>query len=114
MNTHEEATLLRIFISSTDKFRHKPLYEVIVYAARRYGLAGATVMKGLMGYGGSSMVYSPKIWEVVEKAPLVIEIIDQEEKIADFLRLISPYFEKVKSGCIVTTEKARIIFHKTA
>ncbi|MCX6280806.1 MAG: DUF190 domain-containing protein [Bacteroidetes bacterium] len=107
-----EAKLLRIFISSTDKFRHKPLYEVIVFAAKRYGLAGATVLKGCMGYGASSMVYSQKLWDISEKMPIIIEIVDDSVKIDGFVDSILPYFEKVPKGGLITLEKVSIVLHK--
>ena len=67
MEGNGEAKLLRVFISNTDKFKYTPLYEVIVYAAKRYGLSGATVLKGIMGYGPSSNESSAKLIEIVEK-----------------------------------------------
>lgn len=113
MEIKGEAKLLRIFISSTDKFKHTPLYEVIVYAAKRYKIAGATVLRGTMGYGSSSRVSSLKFWEISEKLPMVIEIIDEPEKIERFFEIIKPYFEKIRFGCIITMEKANIVFYKT-
>jgi uncharacterized protein len=113
MEMQGEAKVLRIFISSTDKFRHTPLYEVIVYAAKRYGLSGATVLKGIMGYGSTSSVISMKLWETSEKLPLIVEIIDKSEKVEQFFQTIKPYFEKIKYGCIVTLEKADILYFKT-
>ncbi len=112
METNSEAKLLRIFISSTDKFRHKPLYEVIVFAAKRYGLSGATVLKGVMGFGASSVISSTKLWELTEKLPMVIEIVDDSEKIDKFAETILPYFEKIRYGGMITVEKAIIVLHK--
>lgn len=112
MELKSEARLLRIFLSSTDKFRHQPLYEVIVYAAKRYGLTGATVLKGVMGFGASSAVYSPTYWEITEKVPMVVEIIDDSEKIEKFIDTILPYFDNINKGCMITVEKANIILHK--
>ena len=112
MDIHGQAKILRIFISSTDRFKHTPLYEVIVYAAKRYGLTGATVLKGVMGFGSSSVVHSQKFWEVSEKLPMVIEIVDEPKKIEDFTETILPYFEKIRSGCMITVEKADVILHK--
>jgi hypothetical protein len=74
MQLKGEAKLLRIFLSSTDKFKHQPLYEVIVFADKRYGLTGATVLKGVMGFGASSAVYSPTYWEITEKVPMVVRL----------------------------------------
>ncbi|MFZ4707114.1 MAG: DUF190 domain-containing protein [Bacteroidales bacterium] len=108
-----EARLLRIFISSTDKFKHLPLYEVVVYAAKRYGLAGATVLKGFMGFGSSSIIHSQKLWEVTEKLPIVIEIVDEAEKIDEFVETILPYFDILPKGGLITIEKATIVLHKT-
>jgi uncharacterized protein len=107
-----DAKLMRIFVSSTDKFKHSPLYEVIVYAAKRYGLAGATVIKGIMGYGASSNISSVKFFELTEKLPMIIEIVDESEKIEQFTEVVLPYFEKIRSGCMITIEKANIVLYK--
>jgi PII-like signaling protein len=112
MKIEEEVRVLRIFISNTDKFKHQPLYEMVVFAARRYGMAGATVFKGMMGFGSSSVIRSVRLWEVTEKLPVVIEIVDNEEKIDGFLQKILPWFEKVPYGCLITTEKVDVILHK--
>jgi Uncharacterized conserved protein len=112
MEIKSEAKLLRIFISSTDKFKHEPLYEVIVFAAKRYGLIGATVLKGVMGYGASSPMYSPTFWEVTVKVPMVVEIVDESEKIEKFIKTILPFFDNLDKGCMITVEKANIILHK--
>jgi uncharacterized protein len=113
MEISGEARLLRIYISSTDKFKHAPLYEVVVFAAKRYGLAGATVLKGFMGYGASSVIRSQKLWEITEKLPLVIEIVDEAAKIEGFVETILPFFEKVPKGGLITLEKVNIVLHKS-
>ena len=112
MEIKGEAKLLRIFISNTDKFKHTPLYEMVVFAAKRYGLAGATVLKGAMGFGSSSSVHSIKFWEITEKLPIVIEIVDESEKIEKFTEKILPWFEKLRYGCMITVEKANIVLYK--
>ena len=112
MEVKGEAKLLRIFISNTDTFKHRPLYEMVVYAAKRYGMAGATVLKGTMGYGSSSVIRSVKFWEITEKLPLVIEIIDEAEKIDRFAEKILPWFEKLRYGCLISVEKAEILLYK--
>ncbi len=112
MEIQGEAKLLRIFISNTDRLKYSPLYETIVYAARRYGLAGATVLKGAMGYGSSSMIRSMKFWELTEKLPIVIEIVDESAKIDGFIEKILPWFEKLRTGCLITVEKADIVLYK--
>ncbi len=113
MQTEEKAQRLRIYISSTDKFELSPLYEVIVYAARSFGLKGATVLKGIMGYGASSTIYTDKLWEISEKMPLVIEIIDESHKLEPFLDHIKPYFEKAGKGHLITIDETTILMHKT-
>ena len=113
MQPDDKAKRLRIYISSTDKFEHSPLYEIIVYEARSYGLTRATVLKGIMGYGASSEIYTDKLWEISEKIPLVIEIIDESHKIEPFIEHITPYFEKAGKGFIVTLEETSVIMHKT-
>jgi PII-like signaling protein len=112
MEIKGEAKLLRIFISNTDKFKHNLLYEMVVFAAKRYGLAGATVLKGVMGFGSSSVVRSIKFWEITEKLPIVIEIVDESEKIEKFTEKILPWFEKLRYGCMITVEKANIVLYK--
>ena len=113
MNFNKEIKLLRIFMSNTDKFKHKPLYEVIVYAAKKQGIAGATVIKGIMGFGASSVINSIRFWEVSEKLPVIVEIIDEAEKIEKFYQTIRPYFDKVEKGFLITLEKANVIYCKT-
>jgi uncharacterized protein len=113
MEAKNDMKLLRIFTSSTDKVRHTPLYEVIVYAAKRYGMAGATVIRGIMGYGSSSSVSSQKFWEISEKLPVVVEIIDSGEKIDAFFETVKPYLEMIRKGCIVTIEPVHVVFYKS-
>ncbi len=72
------------------------LYEVIVYAAKRYGMAGATVLKGVMGYGASSSISSMKFFELSEKLPMIIEIVDTADKIDEFTEILLPYLEKIQ------------------
>ena len=113
MEITDEVKLLRIFISSTDKFKHAPLYEVVVFAAKRYGLAGATVLKGFMGFGASSVVNSQKLWDITEKLPIVVEMVDEAAKIDGFVESILPYFEKIPKGGLITLEKVNIVLHKS-
>ena len=112
MGNQTEKTRLRIYISSTDKFRHSLLSETIVFAAKRYGMAGATVFKGVMGFGGSNVVHTANLWEISEKMPVVIEIIDETEKTNYFLSSILPWFDKITTGCMITEEKVNMVFFK--
>ena len=114
METNGEASLMRIFISNTDKFKHAPLYEMIVFAAKRYGLAGATVLRGTMGFGSGSVVRSSKFWEITEKLPVVIEPVDERQKIEAFAEKIKPWFKKLRYGCMITVENVNIVFYKQA
>lgn len=113
MNTNDNVKILKVYISSTDKLKHAPLYEMLVFAARRNGLAGATVHKGIMGYGGSSVVHSAKFWETNDKLPVVVEIVDKASKIEIFFEIIKPYLESVRYGCLVTIEDAHVLMYKS-
>jgi len=113
MKPGDKAKRLRIYISSTDRIEHTPLYEAIVYAARKQGITGATVFKGIMGYGASSEIYSNKLWELSEKLPLVVEIIDESQKIDLFIDTIQTFFEKAGKGHIITADETTVIMHRS-
>ncbi len=109
MRLPEEGSLLRIFIGESDKAEGKPLYEWIVLKAREQGLAGATVLRGMMGFGANSRaIQTFKIERLSEDLPIVVEIIDVKEKLEAFLDLIDPH---IKAG-MVTLEKAEIKFYR--
>ena len=103
-----EATLLRIFIGDADRYEHRPLYEAIVLKAREAGLAGATVLRGPMGYGKSSRLHTAKILRLSMDLPMVIEIVDSEEKIQSFLPTLDP----MMTGGLVTLEKVRVMHYR--
>ncbi len=105
-----EAELLRIFIGESDRYRGKPLHEAIVHEARRRGMAGATVLRGLMGFGAHSRMHTTKILRLAEDLPLVVEIVDKPERIADFL----PELDKMIEEGLVTLERARVIAYRYA
>lgn len=114
MNEQHKARKLSVYISNTDKFRHSSLYEMIVYAAKRYEIAGATVIKGIMGFGTSNVVISSKFWEFSEKISVVVEIIDTSEKIEAFKNeILLPWMEKIRTGCLITEEEVDIVLLKT-
>ena len=109
MRLPEEGYLLRIFIGESDKHEHRPLYEWIVLQARDQGLAGATVLRGIMGFGANTRVIQTfKIERLSEDMPMVVEIVDTKEKLEAFLELIDPH---IKAG-LVTLEKAQIKFYR--
>jgi PII-like signaling protein len=100
--------LLRIFIGESDRWEHQPLYEAIVKKARALQLAGATVLRGPMGFGKSSHLHTAKILRLSMDLPMVIEIIDSEEKINAFL----PMLDEMMGGGLVTLEKAKVIRYR--
>jgi hypothetical protein len=108
MHLPHEAMLLRIFIGETDRWHHGPLYEAIVLKARELHLAGATVLRGPMGYGKSSRLHTAKILQLSMDLPLVIEIVDTEEKIQGFL----PVLDEMMKGGLVTLERVRVIDYR--
>jgi uncharacterized protein len=108
MKLPEEGTLLRIFIGETDKHHGKTLYEAIVLKARELNLAGATVLRGIMGFGADSRMHTMKVLRLSEDMPIIIEIVDTEEKIATILPFLD---ENVKEG-LVTMEKVRVIMYR--
>ncbi|MBI5384942.1 MAG: DUF190 domain-containing protein [Verrucomicrobia bacterium] len=108
MQIPHEAVLLRIFIGESDRWEHRPLYEAIVLKARELHLAGATVLRGPMGFGKSSRLHTAKILRLSMDLPLVIEIVDSEEKIQAFL----PVLDGMLGGGLVTLEKVRVIEYR--
>jgi len=108
MQIPHEAALLRIFIGESDRHKHQPLYEAIVLKARETHLAGATVLRGPMGFGKSSRVHTAKILRLSMDLPVVIEIIDSEEKIRAFL----PILDSMIGGGLVTLEKVQVIDYR--
>ncbi len=105
MQIPHEAVLLRIFIGENDKFEHTPLYEAIVLKAREMHLAGATVLRGPMGFGHSSRLHTAKILRLSEDLPLIIEIVDSETKINEFLQTLNGMMQ---SG-LITLEKVQVL-----
>lgn len=111
MEISERAVLLRVFIGESDKLGHLPLYEAIVKRARDSDLAGATVLKGVLGFGATARIRTHKILDLSSDLPLVIEIVDEEHKIAEFKDSLSELFERAGCGGLVTLEKARVIHY---
>jgi PII-like signaling protein len=105
MQIPKQALLLRIFIGENDKDGGRPLYEAIVLKAREMHLAGATVLRGAIGYGHSSRIHTAKILRLSEDLPLVIEIVDGEEKINTFL----PVLDNMMTSGLITLEKVQVL-----
>jgi len=105
MQLPHQAVLLRIFLGENDRHEHKPLYEAIVLKAREMHLAGATVLRGPMSYGHSSRLHTSKILRLSEDLPVVIEIVESEEKINEFL----PILDGMMGSGLVTLEKVQVL-----
>ena len=108
MKLPSEAELVRIFIGESDRFDGRPLYEALVRMARERGMAGATVVRGIMGFGADSRMHTAKILRLSEHLPIVIEIADATEKIESFLAAIDGMIEEG----MVTVEKVRVIAYR--
>jgi hypothetical protein len=109
MKIPEDGCLLRIFIGESDRWHGRPLYEVIVLKARELRLAGATVLRGPMGFGANSRLHTAKILRLSEDLPMVIEIVDAQEKIDALLPFID---EAVREG-LVTLEQVKVIKYRS-
>lgn len=108
MKLEGDGTLLRIYIGESDRWEHAPLYEAIVLKAREAGLAGATVLRGPIGFGANSRVHTSKILRLSEDLPMIVEIADRDEKIQSFLPVLD---EMVQEG-LVTLEKVHIVMYR--
>jgi len=108
MKIPENGKLLRIFIGESDKWQHQPLYEAIVLKARELGLAGATVLRGPMGFGASSHLHTAKILRLSLDLPMVIEIVDSEENINKIL----PHLDEMVREGLVTLEDVRVLKYR--
>jgi PII-like signaling protein len=112
MKKGSSALVLRIYVSSTDRCDEGLVYETLVFKAKKAGLAGANVSKGILGFGASSVIHSYKFWEISEKLPVTIEFVDDEEKIVAFYQSIEPLLETMKYGCLAITEKVAVMQYK--
>jgi len=108
MHLPEDALQLRIYLGESDRWQHQPLYEAIVLKARELHLAGATVLRGPMGFGATSRIHTAKILRLSMDLPIVIEIVETEEKINTLL----PYLDQMMGGGLVTLEKVKVIHYR--
>ena len=108
MKLPKDAKRLRIFIGESDQYQHRPLYEVIVETARAQGIAGATVLRGMLGFGANSRIHTSKILRLSEDLPVVVEMVDSEEKIKALL----PELDEMIGEGLVTMEKVEVIVYR--
>ncbi len=112
MKLEGEGKLLRIFIGEADRLEHKPLFEQFVLKARAMGLAGATVLRGIEGFGARSRVmHTAKILRLSEDLPIVIEVVDTAEKIDDFMKVAGEMMEQAGCGGMITEERAHVVHY---
>jgi hypothetical protein len=109
MKIPEEGTLLRIFVGESDRWQDKPLYEAIVRKARELQLAGATVLRGPMGFGATSRLHTTKVLRLSEDLPIVVEIVDGQDKIDELL----PHIDEMVREGLVTMERVKVIKYRT-
>jgi len=110
MKLEGDGKLLRIFLGEADRHSHRPLYETIILKAREQGLAGATVIRGVAGFGAvSRVIHTAKILRLSEDLPIVVEIVDTGEKLTAFLPVVDALFEETGCGGMITIEKAQVI-----
>jgi hypothetical protein len=109
MKVPEDGQLLRIFIGESDKWQGQPLYEAIILKARELNIAGATMLRGMMGYGAASRIHTAKILRLSEDLPVVVEIVDSAEKIATLL----PFIDQMVTEGLVTLEDIRVIQYRS-
>lgn len=113
MELEYDSKLLRVFVGSTDKLGHQPLYEAILFEARKLGLAGCTVLRGIMSFGASSHIHTTKLIEISQDLPIVIEVVDHNEKINAFAEVTGLLLEKAGCGGLITIEKAGVLYYKS-
>jgi len=107
-----QASLLRIFVGEQDKIGHRPLYETILLSARKEGLAGCTVLKGVLSYGASTRIHTAKLIDISEDLPMVIEVVDRIEKINEFLPVVNALFDECGRGGLITIEKVDVLYYQ--
>jgi|SRR6185312_6747861 len=113
MVNNPDAKLVRIFLGEADKYNQQPLYEKIVFDAKKQGLSGATVLRGIMGFGPNSRIHTSKLFDISTDLPIIIEIVDTLEKINSFIAIVEQLFEESKSGGLITIEKAQVIRYQS-
>jgi len=108
----EDSKLLRIFIGDADTLNHTALYEAILIKAKQAGLAGGTALRGIMSFGASSRLHTAKLLDLSSDLPVIIEIIDHEDKIRAFIEVAGGMIEEAGCGGLITVEKAEVAYYK--
>ena len=108
-----KATLLRIFLGEQDKIGHRNLYESILLSARQQGIAGCTVFKGILSYGASTRIHTARLIDISEDLPVIVEIVDTEEKINGFLPSVNALFDECGRGGLITLEKVDVLYYES-
>ncbi|TRX72172.1 DUF190 domain-containing protein [Carboxylicivirga sp. M1479] len=108
-----DAQKLKVIIGEEDRVYQRPLFEAIVFAAKKYKMAGVTVYKGMLSYGADSIVNNRKVFSISNEVPIIIELIDRAERISSFAEITSKLLEKAQSGGIIFTEHVDVISYKS-
>ncbi|NOZ96077.1 MAG: DUF190 domain-containing protein [Acidobacteria bacterium] len=109
MGRHIEGKLIRIFIGEGDRYERKPLYVAIVHLARELGLGGATVLRGIEGFGADSVVHTARLLRLSEDLPIIVEIVGTEERLAPFLERVETMLDEANCGGLMTVERVEVI-----
>ncbi|MFO8001282.1 MAG: DUF190 domain-containing protein [Marinilabilia sp.] len=109
MNLSGQVKRLIIIVGESDRVYQRPLYEAIVYAAKKYKIAGATVSKGMLSYGAESMIHSNKIFALSDDLPVVISMVDVNQRLTDFARIINRLMDKADAGGLITMEDVDVL-----
>jgi uncharacterized protein len=109
MKESGESKLLRVFLGESEKHKGVPVYEKIVLSAKEHRLAGATVIRGVMGYGRNSIIHTSKLLALSEDMPIIVEIVDEIEKVEKFIPFLNEIFENSNCAGLITLEKVEVI-----
>ena len=113
MELERDSRLLRIFIGEMDKYHHQSLYEALVYAAKEQGIAGATVLRGILSCGASSRIHTAKLLDLSFDLPIVVEIVDEKAKIDTFLETANRMIEESGGGALITVENIEVVRYRS-
>ena len=109
MDNYTDAAVMRIYLQESERYHHKALYEALIEAAREAGLSGATVLRGIRGFGLSSKILSSRILDLASDLPIVVQIIDRRERVEAFLVRVRELLDEVNSGALVTLDPSRVV-----